>query len=442
MPDTEFKRFEAPKLGRVGRVVAAFDNEPENCNIFLRQFPDASRCSSTRSTSRGRLPSTQACASWQASSRRGEARRAASGLRSWRSRRASRRHRATRSRPPRARRLPPSRHPWRTSRRKPSLRRRRPDSPSTAAAHPPPCAATARSSLIRPLTTRSSTRSWPCCARAIRHRSEGPRVQPGWGRSGAQEDGPAPVDRFHAHARTNRLVDGGLFPSGRHRATGPVGPGYGHVVLDPDGAVYRVAAPGVLRALLGERRLDVAPSSTAEIEDVGDGAKRVGVRRGELPSRPARQRRSSRSRTCPTRAKAERSSVVRSSISSTPPRRRPFAVTATFPCTSSFTGFHPPCRTPPALRGRDSRRSTPTHWRDAPMFPPASFETPPSAARFDEGIPAQASGVVLKPAGARVPSRPGGLRRRDAPHAGELDGRAAIRVDRRPPGGLAGAWRA
>jgi hypothetical protein len=41
MPDTEFKRFEAPKLSRVGKVVAAFDNEPENCNILLAQFPDA-----------------------------------------------------------------------------------------------------------------------------------------------------------------------------------------------------------------------------------------------------------------------------------------------------------------------------------------------------------------------------------------------------------------
>ena len=41
MPDTEFKRFEAPKLSRVGKVVAAFDNEPENCNILLDQFPDA-----------------------------------------------------------------------------------------------------------------------------------------------------------------------------------------------------------------------------------------------------------------------------------------------------------------------------------------------------------------------------------------------------------------
>ena len=36
--DLEFKRFEAPKLARVGNVVASFDNEPEN-QTFLAQFP-------------------------------------------------------------------------------------------------------------------------------------------------------------------------------------------------------------------------------------------------------------------------------------------------------------------------------------------------------------------------------------------------------------------
>ncbi len=41
MLDFEFKRFEARKLDRVGRVVASFDNEPENCNVFLGEFPDA-----------------------------------------------------------------------------------------------------------------------------------------------------------------------------------------------------------------------------------------------------------------------------------------------------------------------------------------------------------------------------------------------------------------
>jgi predicted secreted acid phosphatase len=41
MLDFEFKRTEAPKLARVGKVVASFDNEPENCNIFLGHYPEA-----------------------------------------------------------------------------------------------------------------------------------------------------------------------------------------------------------------------------------------------------------------------------------------------------------------------------------------------------------------------------------------------------------------
>ena len=41
MADESFKRLTAPELARVGRVVAAFDNEPGNCNIFLEHYPDA-----------------------------------------------------------------------------------------------------------------------------------------------------------------------------------------------------------------------------------------------------------------------------------------------------------------------------------------------------------------------------------------------------------------
>jgi hypothetical protein len=41
MPDEAYKRLEAPKLARVGRVVAAFDNEPGNCNVFKMHFPEA-----------------------------------------------------------------------------------------------------------------------------------------------------------------------------------------------------------------------------------------------------------------------------------------------------------------------------------------------------------------------------------------------------------------
>mgnify|MGYP002400608793 CR=1 FL=1 len=41
MPDEAFKRLLAPDLTRVGRVVAAFDNEPANCNVLHRLYPDA-----------------------------------------------------------------------------------------------------------------------------------------------------------------------------------------------------------------------------------------------------------------------------------------------------------------------------------------------------------------------------------------------------------------
>jgi hypothetical protein len=41
IPDESFKREEGPKLARVGRVVAAFDNEPGNCNAFVEICPGA-----------------------------------------------------------------------------------------------------------------------------------------------------------------------------------------------------------------------------------------------------------------------------------------------------------------------------------------------------------------------------------------------------------------
>jgi hypothetical protein len=40
MPDEDFKRLEAPKLARVGMIVASFDNEPVNCNTILAQNPE------------------------------------------------------------------------------------------------------------------------------------------------------------------------------------------------------------------------------------------------------------------------------------------------------------------------------------------------------------------------------------------------------------------
>jgi hypothetical protein len=53
---------------------------------------------------------------------------------------------------------------------------------------------------------------------------------------------------------------------------------YGHLVLLPGEDSYRVAEEGALRALLGERRLDVAPLSAAEVTAPGDGARRLNLR--------------------------------------------------------------------------------------------------------------------------------------------------------------------
>lgn len=39
IPDEDYKREVAPTLARLGEVVASFDNEPGNCNAFLRAYP-------------------------------------------------------------------------------------------------------------------------------------------------------------------------------------------------------------------------------------------------------------------------------------------------------------------------------------------------------------------------------------------------------------------
>ncbi|NUP14363.1 MAG: HAD family hydrolase [Polyangiaceae bacterium] len=43
IPDADFKHEVAPSLVRHGNVVATFDNEPANCNLFLKHLP-AARC--------------------------------------------------------------------------------------------------------------------------------------------------------------------------------------------------------------------------------------------------------------------------------------------------------------------------------------------------------------------------------------------------------------
>lgn len=65
---------------------------------------------------------------------------------------------------------------------------------------------------------------------------------------------------------------------------------YGHVLVAPDQSTYRVLAPGALRALIGERRLDVAPVAAAEIVPKGEGTRRLGMktRRVDVSSRSAK----------------------------------------------------------------------------------------------------------------------------------------------------------
>jgi len=41
MADEAFKRMVAPTLARVGDVIASFDNEPANCNLFKEAYPHA-----------------------------------------------------------------------------------------------------------------------------------------------------------------------------------------------------------------------------------------------------------------------------------------------------------------------------------------------------------------------------------------------------------------
>ena len=57
---------------------------------------------------------------------------------------------------------------------------------------------------------------------------------------------------------------------------------YGHIILWPGEDNYRVVEAGALRALFGERRLDVAPLSPAEVRVGGDGAHRLNFRTRRL----------------------------------------------------------------------------------------------------------------------------------------------------------------
>jgi hypothetical protein len=65
---------------------------------------------------------------------------------------------------------------------------------------------------------------------------------------------------------------------------------YGHLLLWPGDDTVRVVQPGALRALLGERRLDIAPLSPADARSGGDGPHRLNMRtrRVEISTRAAK----------------------------------------------------------------------------------------------------------------------------------------------------------
>ncbi len=65
---------------------------------------------------------------------------------------------------------------------------------------------------------------------------------------------------------------------------------YGHLLLWPGEQTVRIVQPGALRALLGERRLDVAPLSPAEARSTGEGPHRLNLHthRVEVSTRAAR----------------------------------------------------------------------------------------------------------------------------------------------------------
>jgi hypothetical protein len=53
---------------------------------------------------------------------------------------------------------------------------------------------------------------------------------------------------------------------------------YGHIVVFPGATKYRPLPPGSMRALLGERRYDVAPIATADLAPLPEGGKRIAIK--------------------------------------------------------------------------------------------------------------------------------------------------------------------
>jgi hypothetical protein len=96
------------------------------------------------------------------------------------------------------------------------------------------------------------------------------------------------IDLAPARMRITLLGHGWVLPSDtdiRARADR-----YGHVVVWPGGSTFRPLGPGAMRALLGERRFDVAPITPAEVVTKDGLGKRISIhtRKVEVATRAAK----------------------------------------------------------------------------------------------------------------------------------------------------------
>lgn len=84
------------------------------------------------------------------------------------------------------------------------------------------------------------------------------------------------IDFSATHLRLVLEGEGFMLPAGTEiRARSDR---FGHVLVWPGAATYRPLAPGAMRALLGERRLDVAPITAADVVAKEEGGRRIGIR--------------------------------------------------------------------------------------------------------------------------------------------------------------------
>jgi hypothetical protein len=84
------------------------------------------------------------------------------------------------------------------------------------------------------------------------------------------------IDLNSLHARI--VFEGGVLPLPSGTEVRARADRYGHVLLWPGENTYRVVAPGALRALVGERRLDVGPLSAVDVVPEGEGPVRLNAR--------------------------------------------------------------------------------------------------------------------------------------------------------------------